>query len=375
MNIAVNTRLLINDIHGGIEWFACETLSRITRDHPEHRFFFIFDRHFDESYLFSDNIEPVVIRPKTKHPVLWYYWHEIATPRVIRKLAADLYLSPDGMIPLRTEVPCLPVIHDINFYHRPGDLPIIKSYYYRHYFPRFADKASRIVTVSEYSKADMIKTWGIDPEKIDVVYNGVSDKFFPENGESIEITRRNYSDNNPYFLFVGNLSPRKNVPNVVRAFNLFREKTEERFKLLITGSRFFMNSDLDRAVQRSPFRSDIHFTGSKNQDDLRNLYCASESLLFVPWLEGFGIPVVEAMRCGIPVITSDRTSLPEITGDAALLVDPSSPEAICDSMVMIASDKSLKEKLRTRGISRSRRFTWERTADLLWTSIEKVTKP
>ena len=375
MNIAVNTRLLIKDIHGGIEWFAYETLSRITRDHPEHRFFFIFDHHFDESFLFSDNIEPVVIRPQTKHPLLWYWWHEVATPPVIKKLAADLYLSPGGMIPLRTEVPCLPVIHDINFHHRTRDLPIIKSYYYRRYFPMFARKASRIATVSEYSKNDMIKSWGIDPGKIDVVYNGASDKFYPENGESPDITRKRYSGSQPYFLFVGNLSPRKNVPNVVRAFNLFRRKTEKKYKLLIAGNRFFLNSELNRSVKKSPFRPDILFTGSKSQDDLRYLYCASESLLFVPWFEGFGIPVVEAMRCGTPVITSDRTSLPEVAGGAALLADPSSPEAICDCMVKVTSDKSLKEKLITIGIARSSEFTWERTADLLWRSIEKVIKP
>ena len=150
LKIAVNTRLLIKNKLEGIGWFSYETLKRITRAHPEHQFYFLFDRPFDESFVFGSNVTPIVIRPQARHPILFYLWFEKSIPRALKKINPDLFMSTDGYLSLSTTTPSLPVIHDLNFEHYPEQLPFLVRKYYKHYFPRFARKAARIATVSEF---------------------------------------------------------------------------------------------------------------------------------------------------------------------------------------------------------------------------------
>jgi glycosyltransferase involved in cell wall biosynthesis len=145
-------------------------------------------------------------------------WHEYHLPPVLEKLQADLFLAPDGIIPLRTDVPCIPVIHDLNHEHRPGDIPRAECRYYRRRFPLFAARGARVATVSQFSADDISDRYGISPEKIDIVPNGVAAVFTPPLPGEPEETRREYAGGRPYFLFVSNFSPRKNIETVIRAY-------------------------------------------------------------------------------------------------------------------------------------------------------------
>lgn len=371
MVIAVNTRLLINNIHGGIEWFTYEVLNRVVSSNPGHRFIFIFDRPWDQKFIFADNVEPVFIGPRAVHPFLWYWWIEKSVPKVLRKTGADIFISPDGMIPSAVDIPCIPVIHDISFMHRPDDIPFLKSLFYRNWFPRYASRAARIMTVSQFSASDISSTFGIDRSLIDVVYNGASEEFYPDPGPLTPIIP-GFEEERSFFLFVGNLSPRKNLPNTIRAYERFRNETANDIMLVITGGRFFLNGELDRLYRRSQYRDDIIFTGSLGREELRRLYSNALGLLFVSWIEGFGIPVVEAMRCGTPVITSDSSSLPEIAGDAAILTNPGNITEIADAMKKVATEKETRETMVSRGYDNVARFTWDNTAVTFWNSVGKV---
>jgi glycosyltransferase involved in cell wall biosynthesis len=373
MIIAVNTRLLIGNLHGGIEWFTYEILKRVVKSHPEHSFIFIFDRPFDKRFVFAENVKAIPAPPRAKHPIIWHWWNHRTIPSLLKKSGADIYISPDGMIPTRLSIPSIPVIHDISFIHRPKDIPLLKSLYYRKLFPRYAAAASRIMTVSEFSASDISETLGIDRSKIDVVFNGVSEEFYSDIGPVTDIIPQ-LSEERSYFLFVGNLSPRKNVPNTIRAFNRYRETSNNDHILVISGERFFLNSEADREYKESPFKDDIIFTGPMNRSQLRRLYSNALALLFIPWFEGFGIPVIEAMRCGTPVITSDTSSLPEVSGDAAILVSPDNIEEISNVMKMVVSDLPLRETLISKGYANASKFSWDSTAELFWNSIEKTIK-
>ena len=136
MIIAVNTRLLIKDKLEGIGWFTYETLQRITTQHPEHEFFFIFDRAFSDEFIFADNITPIVAFPQARHPVLYYLYFEYSIPRILKKTNADLFLSTDGYIPLSGKTKILNVFHDLNFEHYPEDIPFTDRKFYRHFFPK-----------------------------------------------------------------------------------------------------------------------------------------------------------------------------------------------------------------------------------------------
>ncbi|TDO03950.1 glycosyltransferase family 4 protein [Sunxiuqinia elliptica] len=370
MIIAVNTRLLQKGKLEGIGWFTRETLSRITRNHPEHQFLFLFDRPYDEEFVFSDNVTPLVIAPPTRHPLLWYLWFEIMVPRVLRKYKADLFLSPDGYLSLSTKVKQLAVIHDINFAHRPKDLPWLTAHYYNHFFPKFAKKAKRLATVSYYSKEDLIRTYKIHPDDIDVVYNGVNTLYTPTTSEEQEATRQKYTDGKQYFLYIGSLHPRKNICGLLRAFDAFRTSMETDIKLVITGGEMFKTEEISKTYEGMRFKEDVVFTGRLPIEELHQVLGAALALTFVPYFEGFGIPVIEGMSAGIPVICSNTTSLPEVGGNAVLYADPFVVSQIKDAMVQIASDETLREELIQKGKKQLQQFSWDKTADHLWGSIQ-----
>lgn len=371
MRIAVNTRLLIKDRLEGIGWFTYEILKRITKKHPEHEFIFIFDRKYSEEFIFSSNISPVIVNPPARHPALWYLWLEYSIPRILKKSNADLFLSTDGFLSLSTSVTSLIVIHDINFYHRPKDLPFFSRKYYNHYFPLFAKKAKRIGTVSEYSKNDICKSYSIEPEKIDVIYNGSNELYFPLGNDEKERTRTKYSGGRDYFVFIGSLHPRKNVPGLLQAFDRFRNDNTCVVKLIIVGSEMWKTAGIKRILSNMKYRNEVVFTGRLSPEDLHLVLGSALALTFVPLFEGFGIPVLEAMYCDIPVLTSNVTSLPEVGGDAVLYADPLSVESIKEGMTRIVNDNDLRDSLIERAREQRKKFSWERSADNLWRSIEK----
>ena len=233
MKIAVNTRLLLKGKLEGIGWFSFESLRRICESHPEHEFIFIFDRPYSSEFIFSDNITPVVIGPPARHPFLFLIWFELSIPYILKKYQVDLFLSPDGYLSLRTKVPSISVIHDLNFEHYPKDLPFLAFKYYKLFFPRFAKKAQRIITVSEYSKQDIINLYQIDSQNIDVAYNGVKEIYYDIGEYQKQITRNEVSNGNPYFIFVGALHPRKNLVGLLSAFDLFKKNNDSDIQLII----------------------------------------------------------------------------------------------------------------------------------------------
>ncbi len=210
MNIAVNTRLLIHGRLEGIGWFTFENLKRVTTSHPEHQFFFIFDRPYHPEFIFGPNVHPIVIGPQARHPLLYYVWFEYSVKRVLKKIKADLFLSPDGYLSLSSKIPAIAVFHDLNFEHYPEDLPWAERWYYKHFFPKYARKATRIATVSEFSKSDIVKQYHVDANKISVVFNGANEQYAPLSEDQKTLALQKLTGGKPYFFFVGALHPRKN---------------------------------------------------------------------------------------------------------------------------------------------------------------------
>ena len=372
MRIAVNTRLLLKDKLEGIGWYTYETLIRIVKAHPEHEFYFLFDRPYHQEFIFASNVHPVLVNPPTRHPILWYAWFELRLPKILRKLHIDLFLSPDGFLSLRSNIPSIAVIHDINFEHHPKDLKKSHRLFYRHFFRKYAHKAKRIVTVSEYSKNDIANLYSVSKNKIDVSLNGVNPNFHPiGTSQQIEV-KNQYSNGHDYFLFVGALHPRKNIKRMLQAFDIFKEETKSTNKLLIVGAKMWWNAELKSSFENLNHKADIIFTGRKSVAELQLLYASAQAFCFVPYFEGFGIPILEAMKCGCPVITSNCTAMPEVAGDSALLVDPYKVASIAAAFIKLETDSYLRAELSEKGLIHSQNFSWNTTANTLWDSIKKV---
>jgi glycosyltransferase involved in cell wall biosynthesis len=374
LKIAVNTRLLQHNKLEGIGRFMFETLKRITLGHPEHHFYFIFDRPYHEDFIFADNITPIIAGPPARHPFLFVYWLEFTVYDLLKKLKVDLFLSCDGYLSLRSSVKQLAVIHDINFHHYPNDLPWLVKKYYNYYFPRFAKKASRIATVSEFSKNDIAKTYSIPKSKIDVVYNGCSAGFGAVNDEKRRATQTQYAAGLPYFIYVGSIQPRKNLQRLFLAFDLFKKQSGAKHKLLIAGQKYFWNKAMKNSLAVCEHKKDIIFLGRVEEDALHDLTASAFAALYVPLFEGFGIPLLEAMQSEVPVITSNVSSLPEVAGNAALYCTPTNIDDIVNAMLKLYNDSQLREVLVQNGIIRKQQFSWDNTANLLWKSCETTLK-
>ena len=373
MKLIVNTRLLITKQLNGIGWFTYHILKRLVKWHPEHQFVFLFDRKYDEKYIFGPNVIPEVIFPPARHPLLWYIWFEHAIVNKVNKYNPTLFFSPEGHLSLKIkDIPSLPVIHDINFHHDKKGVPYFDGIFWRYYFPKYAHMASRILTVSEFSKNDIASKYNIPHSRIDVAYNGANEVFKPLNNSEKEDIRKKYSKGQEYFLYVGVLVPRKNISRMIQAFNRFKESSGNPVKLLLVGDKLFFTPEMKKVYNRSEYKEDIIFTGRLEQDQLKLVMGAALSLILVSCFEGFGIPIVEAMYADVPVITSNISSMPEIAGDAALLANPYSIDSITDAMLKIDSDEKLRKELIAKGRSQRLKFSWDNTAKAVWNSIEKV---
>jgi len=372
MRIAVNCQSLVKNKMEGLGWYSYETLKRITIAHPEHEFIFIFGKGIEQAFVFSENVKAVNIGPPYFRPLAWILKFQFLLPNYLKKQQFDLFLSTDGWLPRGLKIKSVAVIHDINFEHFPEFLPKSFYLYYKTFFKRWAKQATRLATVSEYSKQDIECTYRILPHKIDVTYNGSSPVFKPVNASVKEKIRKKYSGGSAYFVFVGALHPRKNVNNLFKAFDAFKDFDNQQIKLVIVGERFYWNKETEGVYNNLNYKNDIIFTGRLSQEELAEVMGSALALTYVSLFEGFGIPLVEAMNCGIPIITSNTTSMPEIAIDAALIVKPKSVNEIAQAMKKIANDGKLRSKLIEAGNKRKLDFSWDITALKLWDIIEKT---
>ncbi len=292
MRIAVNTRFLLPGRLEGIGWFTHEVVKRLVARRPNDEFIFLFDRPFDASFLFSDQVTPLVVPPPARHPLLWYMWFEWALPYVLKKQRADVFLSPDGYCSLRSQVPTVMVIHDIAFRHYPKQIPTWVNYYYQYFVPRYLQRAEQVLTVSDFCRQDMIEAYQVNADKISVTCNGVRPHFIPISQAEQQQTKQAFSNGQDYFFYVGAIHPRKNLPRLIAAYDLFRQQTERSVKLLISGRFAWQTGDIQQAYQAATHREDIHFLGFVDDQDLPRLIGSALGLTYVSLFEGFGVPVL-----------------------------------------------------------------------------------
>lgn len=362
MHIVVNTRMLIAGKLDGIGWFSHEVLQRLTTELPNVRFTFLFDRPFDEQFIYNENVSGQVLFPPARHPLLYKAYFGYSIPRALQKLKPDLFFSPDGFLSLKSEVNQVPVIHDINFEHRPQDLPKAYRNYYTTYFRQFAQKASQIITVSNYSADDISQFYSIDRSKIHVAYNGANEGYQPISEIEKTKVREHYAQGEEYFVFVGNFSYRKNIHGIVNAYNDYRQKGGTK-KLVLVGNPLWSYSEMNQAIEKSNFQKDILFVGHLDINALVKVVAAASAMIFPSYFEGFGIPIIEAFKCGVPVITSSKTSLPEVAGDAALIAEPDDFEKISTFLFSLETNENQRVELINRGFLRAESFKWENTAN------------
>ncbi len=283
-----------------------------------------------------------------------------------RRAARDrldvLHVSYNAPLQLPPDCALVVAVHDISFEHFSHFFSRRLRALLRASVPRSVRAAQRIITLAEYSKRDLVKTYHIPPEKVVVTPAAAGRQFRRiEDPAALKEVRRRYRTGERFMLAVGNLQPRKNWERLIRAFVRAKHARGFPHKLVIVGQRWWREAPILDAARAA---DDVVLTGYVPADDLPLLYNAAEAFAYPSLFEGFGLPVLEAMACGTPVITSNVSALPEIAGDAALLVDPYREEDLAAAIERVTGDAAVRAELRGRGLLRARAFTWERTAAL-----------
>jgi len=274
---------------------------------------------------------------------------------------------------LRTKVPTLLVVHDLAFNHFPEYIPLKFRKYYAKFTSKYLDKAAHIMTVSSFSKADVMKTYKIPEHKISLAYNDVSALYKSPRAINEERVKQKYTSKADYFYYLGAVHPRKNVDGLIRAFEIFKRNHPNKIKLVIAGRKSWMNDDLDNLYQASQFKEDIIFLGHVGAEAY-DIMKACKTFLYVSKFEGFGIPILEAIYLDKNVICSNLSSMPEVAGGAAILVDPYNTQEIASAMWASISDAKIQKSLATARQEQKLKFSWRKTADIIYKKLESISQ-
>lgn len=291
---------------------------------------------------------------KTKVMPFPKFWSQIRLSFEMISKSPDVLFVPAHLLPIIHPKNSVVTIHDLGFKHFPELYPA-KELIYHNWGMNFSVKhAKKIITVSEFTKKDLINTYNIEPTRVEAVWSGVDLEIFKPN-PSIQ--------KQPYILFIGRLEEKKNIINMIRAYAFLRQEQSTTHKLVLAGSPGFGYEKIIAEIESLPkeIKNDIILTGYISEKEYIKRLQEADIFLFCTNFEGFGLPVLEAMATGTPVVASNTTSIPEIAGNAALLVNPKKPLEIAAALSRLIHNDGLKHSLILKGRVRSKIFTWEQT--------------
>ena len=295
-----------------------------------------------------------------------FFWTQLRLPFALAKDRPDVLWMPLQTVPfmLKDSIETVVTIHDLAFKMFPDHFPrkdlLLLSLFTKHAVKR----ASRVIAVSENTKKDVVRFYGIDPQKITVVYHGYDENIFNiDNAQDvvkIEEARSKYKIKGRYVLYAGAIQPRKNLDTLIASFELLKKDPKyNEFTLVIAGSNAWMYEQIHQRAAASPCKEDIIFTGPYVTEDLPQLLGGAEVFVFPSLYEGFGIPLLEAMACGVPVVSADNSSLPEVGGEAIIYCDAASKENLAERIKLALGDIKLREEMVKKGLEQVKKFSWE----------------
>ena len=361
MRIGLNLLYLLPGVVGGTETYAVSLLQALAKlSYPAYYWLFI-NRETSWYGLFGEQEwNTIVCRVPAKLRLLRYAWEQFVLPLQVKRLRLDLVHSLGYVQPLRLPCKSIVTIHDLNFLNIGHTMPLSRRLALRFFVTQSAKVADHIITVSEFSKKQIVEVLRVPPEKVMVTYNAV--KKIAERPSDLNELAKKYRIVQPYILGLSSQSPHKNIAGLIKAFELLKGKGYRDLKLVLAGHRSARVTELEQVLLRTPFRDDIFFTGYVPDRVLAGLYTHAEVFVFPSFYEGFGIPILEAFLYGAPVACSKVAALPEIAGNAAMYFDPNNIESMANVLDYLLTHEDYRKVLITRGKERVALFTWEETA-------------
>ncbi len=316
---------------------------------------------------FSYQAQPVPALAQRNENVEKLVWEQFTAPTAARKAGADIFHVPYFASPLFPRIPTVVTIHDVIPLRLPAYRAGTKVEAYMRLVAQASHKATRIITISQHAKQDIMDALHIPAERIRVIYQAAGEEYQPvTDPQRLAEVRARYGIGERYVFYLGGLDQRKNVLQLVRAFaQLIRQLDEPNLQLVIEGNPDKQQGPLfpdPRPVAAELGVSDHIIYGYIEEEDKPALYSGASVFVFPSIYEGFGLTPLEAMQCGAPIICSNRTSLPEVVGDAALSLDPDDTTAMVEAMQRVLTNSELAADLRSRSLQQAKKFSWRKTA-------------
>ena len=294
-------------------------------------------------------------------------WTQFALPLnlFLSPKKPDVFFSPSHYAPRFSPVPTAISIMDLSYIHFPELFTKHDLYQLVNWTKYSAKNARKIFTISNFSRDDIIKTYGKDPKDVITTYLGIKQVL------SMEELKKKFGIDGNYILFVGTLQPRKNITKLIEAFSKLKTKN---IKLIIVGKKGWLWEEIIQAPEKYNVTDRVKFLDFVSDEDLPSLYKHATCFVLPSLYEGFGLPVLEAMKYGCPVIISNVSSLPEVGGDAAFYFDPQNTDEIAQKIDQVVSDKNLRQEMIEKGYNQVKKFSWEKTAKQTLEVLEDLAK-
>jgi len=366
MKIGLDT-FACNGGKSGIGMYLIQILKRIKPS--QEALFELFGWEYDR-YAYNDVAPNFEFLPKCSvhGRTANSLWHIYKYPKFAlqRKFDACFFPAAHRNLPFKSPCPTIGVVHDMAAYWGDRKTRVHLGAVLRMMLPNSLRRLDRIIAVSEFVKRELIERVHVKESRIDVVPNGIDHTaFYPRqrNEESVVLIQP-FSFRRPYVLCVSRIDhPVKNHVRLIKAFNIFKEKTKYPHRLVLAGGDSKNANVVKEAAASSEWRSDIFFTGHFPPKSLPELYAGADFAVSPSMYEGFGMGVVEAMACGVPVLCARAASLPEAGDHGALYFDPLDIEDMADRMITVSTDSAIYNECRTLGLERAQAFTWEKCAE------------
>lgn len=365
MHIAINAHLLAHTRsfrRAGVSHYIEQVLVHLGACDRQNRYTIYTTRGLDATALgLPANFQVRPSRLPTINPRVRIPWEQFLAPLLVRRIGADVFHGTLNVVPLACPIPSVVTIHDLAFIRFPQTFRAYNRTYLDFATRLTARRAARILTVSEHTRREVIGLLGVPPERVVVTPNAARAHFRPPPIGAIDQLRARHGLPERFLLYVGTLEPRKNLTTLLEAFAEVARRTDA--TLLIGGGKGWLYTPIFERLAALGLRDRVRVVGYIDEEELPLWYAAATVFVFPSIYEGFGMPPLEAMACGTPVVTSNTSSLPEVVGDAGIMVDPHDAAALAAALAQLLNDADLRADLRTRGLQRAARFTWNTTAE------------
>ncbi len=362
MRVGIEAQRIFRSDKHGMDYVILEVLRQLQKKEDGNEYVVFVAPGEDKCIEETSRMHIVELHCPT-YP-LWEQW---ALPRAARKAKVEVLHCTSNTAPLYCPVPLILTLHDIIYLNSDKDKSMSRyqqmGWYYRRWdVPRIINKCRNILTVSQTEQKNILQRFPQIAQRLSVVYNGFSSCYCQQPKESTYSITKKYLPDDSYFFFLGNTDPRKNTEGVLCAYDEYRKKSQQARKLVVTGLKkeYVEKILVEKGIEACA--SGIIYTGYVPGEDLPALYNGAYALLYPSLMEGFGIPILEAMACGTPVITSNLSAMPEVAGKDAILIDPQKPQEIADSMIQLEKDADFYQRQVAYGLERVKQFSWENTA-------------